>query len=236
MADPATRRCCLGWDFSTQQVLSRPRVRAGSGRRRLCDVGRAGGDLGAATAGPSLGRNCVSDFSKTRRPSGTTARQRHARVRCVRDPARTRRSRKRRPLPSPGPPAAGSCGHLAEKCREDPGDPAGSRAVGATGWQGPEGTQLLRARQGSRSAHTGMTSDLEPDHGSKLFFFFFFKRNGPRVHMNFVPLLVGTSVPGLRCPTPLAREQALLLPGPCRQASSQNLPSNRAWGACQWAP
>lgn len=97
MVDPAARCCCLGWDFSTQQVLSRPRVRAGRCRRFLCDVGRACGDLGAGTAGPSLGRNCVSDFWKTRQPSGTPASQCLALVRCVRDPARTLRSRKRRP-------------------------------------------------------------------------------------------------------------------------------------------
>lgn len=58
MAEPAAPRCCLGWDFSTQQVLSRPRVRAGRGRR-LRATGRASGALGAGTPGPSPGRTSL---------------------------------------------------------------------------------------------------------------------------------------------------------------------------------
>lgn len=42
-----------------------------------------------------------------------------------------RPSRKRRPPPTPHP-VVGSCGNVAGKCPEDPGDPAVSRAVIAT--------------------------------------------------------------------------------------------------------
>lgn len=51
--------------------------------------------------------------------------------------------------------------------------------------------------------------------------------------MNFVPLLVGTSVTGLRCPAPLARGPAA--PRTLQTGEQSKFAFKQGMG-CQWAP
>lgn len=140
MAEPAARRCCLGWDFSTQQVPWKPRVPAGRGRL-LRDAGRAGGDPGAANPGPSLGRASLLGFPGIGRPlPGSASHCRRPQSATATGPGRrpSREGETPRPHPRPRlgprprPHPGGILRRVAGRWPEGPGDRKGSRAVVGT--------------------------------------------------------------------------------------------------------
>lgn len=144
MAEHAGRRCCLGWDFSTQQVSARARGRPG-GAASFATPSGLSGDPGSWNPGPRRGRASLSGFPGTRRllPAWTPELPERASTPTLpRDP-RVRGG-------------------------EMPGRLGGTRRARAPSWaqidRDPKELSSCKQRTGQTGRHAGRTSELQPDH------------------------------------------------------------------------
>lgn len=152
MAEHAGRRCCLGWDFSTQQVSARARGRPG-GAASSATPGGLSGDPGAWNPGPQ---------PRARLPLGLPG-----------DPAPPPGLDPGTPRKGVHPLSRGTHGHVAGKCPEGCGGPEGLARR--------HGHRLTGTRRSSATVNGGpdrrVDTQAEPVNCNQItarsFFFFF---------------------------------------------------------------
>lgn len=161
MAAPAPRRCCLGWDFSTQQVLPRALERGGAACRPRRAGWRAGGGPGAGT--PL--RRAVGVPSPLRSVRGSGS--------CPTTPCQCRPLARGDSDQACTPVLPETAAYRHPHARGGILQARGGQVP--RGARGPSGLACRQAssstvRQGGRraDAHTGKASDLAPDHRCRL--------------------------------------------------------------------